>query len=150
MSIIIRIKRKRPLCSTCHKHFPVLSSFMTYHRVCNESNTKVATSGTSTSYPSGAPEFTPVSSEVHVARSLVFCVVFCGSLFDLFPLAIVLFLLLRFTDYDTLLVSSNSFYVICSKLSILTWHFYIYAVRSNICSMVALPFTIYKFVLFND
>jgi len=23
------------ICSTCHKHFPVLSSFMTYHRVCN-------------------------------------------------------------------------------------------------------------------
>ena len=22
-------------CSTCRKHFPVLSSFMTYHRVCN-------------------------------------------------------------------------------------------------------------------
>jgi hypothetical protein len=23
------------MCSTCRKHFPVLSSFMTYHRVCN-------------------------------------------------------------------------------------------------------------------
>ena len=23
------------ICSTCRKHFPVLSSFMTYHRVCN-------------------------------------------------------------------------------------------------------------------
>jgi len=22
------------ICSTCRKHFPVLSSFMTYHRVC--------------------------------------------------------------------------------------------------------------------
>jgi hypothetical protein len=61
----------------------------------------VATSGTETSYPSGAPEFTPVSSEVHVARSLVFCVVFCGSLFELFLLAIVLSVL-RFTDYDYL------------------------------------------------
>ena len=24
-----------PICSTCRKHFPVFSSFMTYHRVCN-------------------------------------------------------------------------------------------------------------------
>jgi hypothetical protein len=24
-----------PICSTCRSHFPVLSSFMTYHRVCN-------------------------------------------------------------------------------------------------------------------
>ena len=23
------------ICSTCRKHFPVLSSFMTYHQVCN-------------------------------------------------------------------------------------------------------------------
>jgi len=23
------------ICSTCRKHFPVLSSFMSYHRVCN-------------------------------------------------------------------------------------------------------------------
>jgi hypothetical protein len=23
------------ICSTYRKHFPVLSSFMTYHRVCN-------------------------------------------------------------------------------------------------------------------
>ena len=27
---------KRPrMCTTCRKHFPVLSSLMTYHRVCN-------------------------------------------------------------------------------------------------------------------
>jgi len=23
------------ICSTCYKHFPVLSSFTSYHRVCN-------------------------------------------------------------------------------------------------------------------
>jgi hypothetical protein len=23
------------ICSTCRKHFPVISSYMTYHRVCN-------------------------------------------------------------------------------------------------------------------
>jgi hypothetical protein len=30
-----------------------------------------------TAKPSGAPELTPVESEVHDAQSLVFCVVFC-------------------------------------------------------------------------
>ena len=44
---------------TCRKHFPVLSSFMTYHRVCNYINTTGSTSGARTAYPSGAPEFTP-------------------------------------------------------------------------------------------
>jgi hypothetical protein len=30
------LRHKWPrICSTCRKHFPVLSSFMTYHRVCN-------------------------------------------------------------------------------------------------------------------
>ena len=46
------------ICFTCHKHFPVLSSFMTSHRVCNLSNIG-ATSGTGTAYPSGTPEFNP-------------------------------------------------------------------------------------------
>ena len=47
------------ICSTCRKHFPVLSSFTTYHWVCNYINTTSATSGAGTVYPSGAPEFTP-------------------------------------------------------------------------------------------
>jgi len=36
-----------------------------------------------TDYPSGAPQFTPVRSGVRVDRPLVFCVVFCRSLFVL-------------------------------------------------------------------
>jgi hypothetical protein len=47
------------MCSTCRKHFPVFSSFMTYHRVCNWSNTTGGTSGEGTAYTSGAPVFTP-------------------------------------------------------------------------------------------
>ena len=43
---------------------------------------------------------TSVFSGFRVARSLVFCGVFCRSLFVLFPLAIVLSVLLRFTDSD--------------------------------------------------
>jgi len=34
---MMKVKNKPPtrICSNCHKHFPFLSSFMTYHRVCN-------------------------------------------------------------------------------------------------------------------
>jgi hypothetical protein len=41
------------------------------------------TSGAGTAYPSRAPEFTPIFSEVQVAPSLVFCEDFCRSLFVL-------------------------------------------------------------------
>ena len=37
-----------------------ISSFMTQHRVCNQSNSTGVTSETGTAYPSGAPELTPV------------------------------------------------------------------------------------------
>jgi len=40
------------ICSVCYKHNLVLSSFMTYHRGCNKSNTTGATIGTGTAYPS--------------------------------------------------------------------------------------------------
>ena len=42
-----------------HKHFPVVSSFMTYHRVCNYINTTDVPSGEGTANPSGAHDFTP-------------------------------------------------------------------------------------------
>ena len=64
------------LCSICRKHFPFLSSFMTYHRGCNKINTTCATTGAGTAYPSGAPEFTTDFSGVRVTRSLVLCVCF--------------------------------------------------------------------------
>jgi hypothetical protein len=44
----------------------------------------------------------PVFSGVHVARFLVFCIVFCGSMFVLFLLAIVLSVRLPFTISDYL------------------------------------------------
>ena len=47
------------ICSTCRKHFAVLSSGMIYHRVCNSINTTGARSGLGNAYPFGAPEFTP-------------------------------------------------------------------------------------------
>jgi hypothetical protein len=45
------------ICSDCRNHNPVLSSFMTYHRVCNKNNTTDPTWGAGTVYPSGAHEF---------------------------------------------------------------------------------------------
>jgi len=45
--------------------------------------TACATSGEGTAYHSGTPEFTQVFSEVRVDQCLVFCVVFCRSLFVL-------------------------------------------------------------------
>ena len=70
-------------CSTCRKHFPVLSSFTTYYRNC---------------LPFGAPEFTPGFSVVRVAQSLVLYIIVCP--FAHFMLAIVLSVLLRYTEYD--------------------------------------------------
>jgi hypothetical protein len=59
---------------------------MTYD--CKKSNTTGATNGTGAAYPSGAPECTPCFIVVRAALSLVFCVVFCRSLFVLFLLTI--------------------------------------------------------------
>ena len=60
-------------------------------------------SGAGTAYRSGAPEFTPVLSEIRVTRSLVLCVCFVDLVcpFVLFLLSIVLFVL-RFTGSDYL------------------------------------------------
>jgi len=46
-------------CSVCRNHNPVLSSFMTYHPVCNKSNRTGATLGAGTAHPYGAHEFVP-------------------------------------------------------------------------------------------
>ena len=47
-------------------------------------------SGTGTGYLSGHQSSFPVCSGIRVAQYLVFCVMFCWSLFVLFPLVIVL------------------------------------------------------------
>ena len=57
------------ICSVCRHHNTVLSSFMTYHRVCNKSNTTHVNNGTGPFYPSGAPKFIPVFNGVRVAQS---------------------------------------------------------------------------------
>ena len=74
------------MCSVCHSYNPVLSSFMTYHRICNKNSITGATIGAWTAYTSGALDFISVFSGDHVAQSLVFCVVFWRSLFVLLSL----------------------------------------------------------------
>ena len=64
------------ICSSCRKHFPVLSSFVAYHRLGNYINTTGVTSRAGTPYPSGAHEFIPGFSEVRVTRSLALYVCF--------------------------------------------------------------------------
>ena len=102
---------------TQEKYFLILSSFMTYHQVYNKSNTTGATS---------LPEFTRVFwlvfGGVRVARSLVFCVVFCRSLFFLLSCFVCLLQCLSF-DLRIDLVSSNSsyFHVSTTYLILLTY-----------------------------
>jgi hypothetical protein len=57
-----------------------------YHTACNTSNTTGATCGTGNVYTSGVHSSCPVFSGVPVAGSLVFCVLFCSSLFVLLSL----------------------------------------------------------------
>ena len=69
--------------SVFRNHNLVLSSFMTYHRVCKKINTTSATSGAGTAYLSVPPEFTPGFQWDWYCSVLFFCVVFCRSLFVL-------------------------------------------------------------------
>ena len=60
-----------------------LASYVTYFVTTNYknkclSNTKCVTSGVGNAYPSRAPEFTP---RFFVDQSLVFCIMFCRSMF---------------------------------------------------------------------
>jgi hypothetical protein len=75
------------ICSGCRKQYPVLSSFMRVSLMEQE----LLTLPENLSSP-------PVFRGVRVTQSLALCVMFCRSLFVL--LAIVLSILLRFTDSD--------------------------------------------------
>jgi len=62
-------------------------------------------SGAGTAYPYGEHEFIPIISGVGVAQPLLFCVVFCRSLFH-FLLIFAFSVFLRFTVTDYLLLRS--------------------------------------------
>jgi hypothetical protein len=71
------------MCSTGPKHFPVPSSFMTYHRVCNLSSTTVSLMEQELLTIPEHMSLPSVFSEVRVTRSLVLCVMCGRSLFVL-------------------------------------------------------------------
>ena len=107
----ISVSQMTTICSTCRKHFPVLSSFTTYHRICNQIKTTGATSGAGTAYPSGAPEFTPGFQWGSCYSIFSFIGMFCRSLFVLlyfffWPMCFLFYFDIRFLIVS--LVSSSS------------------------------------------
>ena len=100
------------ICSICRKYFPVLNSFMIYHR--NWSNTTGAICGAGTAYTYGVPELSPGSLIGFVLLDLefsVFCFVDHCLSFWFWPLCCLSFYLWILI---TPLVSSNSSYIVCS------------------------------------
>ena len=88
----------------CRNHNPVLSLFVTNHRVCSKINTTGATNGTGTAYPLGAHEFSPIciigglcGSTFSFLCSVLYIIV-CS--FVIFLAAIVLSVLLRLPASD--------------------------------------------------
>ena len=79
------------ICSIRRKHFPVLSSCITCHRVCNYINTMGATGGAGTAYPSGVPMFTLSFSRCRVTRALVSCVCLADRCLSFYPYTILSF-----------------------------------------------------------
>ena len=63
--------------------FSVVSPFMTYHRVCNYSNTTCVTNGAGTANTSGEPEFTPGFYWGSCYSNFSYMCIFCRSLFVL-------------------------------------------------------------------
>jgi hypothetical protein len=110
------------ICSTCRKHFSVLSSSTTYDRLCYLNNTTGATSGAGTAYTSGAPEFTPGFKLGSCYWIFSFICMLCRSLFVLFsyffwPLCCLssfdLRILITFWYLQTLFISLYSSIELC-------------------------------------
>jgi len=60
----------------CNNNLSLLSSFMTYYRIFSKSNMSVSNNEAGNVYPYKEPNFFLKFSGLHVAQSLVFCVVF--------------------------------------------------------------------------
>jgi hypothetical protein len=109
------------ICSVCRNHNSALSSLMTYHSVCNKSNT----------------------NEVRVAQSLFFWVLFCRSLFVLWILYCLLQFLINFWYIQTF--PCGAFY--CSNVLYLYITYILYI--TDIACDFLLPFPlIYIYILY--
>jgi hypothetical protein len=54
----VSVLKMARICSVYRNHNSVVSSFLTYHQVCNKCNPTGATCGEGNAYPSEASEFT--------------------------------------------------------------------------------------------
>jgi hypothetical protein len=105
LTILEYLCHKSPqICSTCRKHFPVLSSFMTCHMFVTRLTWRVPLVEQKLLTLLEHLSSSLVFNGVRVTRSLVLYVSFCRSLFVrpfvIFLFAILLFVLLQYTDSD--------------------------------------------------
>ena len=77
---------------------PVLSSFMNYHRMCNQINMTSTTSGAGTAYLSRAPKFSPGFQWGLCYTIVSFMCMLCRSLFVILSFFAIVLSILRFTD----------------------------------------------------
>jgi hypothetical protein len=97
------------MCSVCRNHNPVLSSFMSYHRVYNKSNTAGSTCEQELKTLPEHLNSLPVFRGVHVAQSFVFCVMFCRLLFILLSFFVILLSVLLYCDFWLTLLHFQTF-----------------------------------------
>ena len=84
-------------------HKPIISSLISYHRVCKKSITTGGTSGAETAYLSREPEFIPVFIGIRVAQSLVY---FMCSVLQIIVCPFVLFWSLCCLSFDLRLLNA--------------------------------------------
>ena len=80
-------------CTVSCKDYPVVSTFMIYHRVCNKIITAVASYEALRYFSFTAPEFSLSLCRLCVAQPSVLCIAFCSSLLVLFRLVTALYVL---------------------------------------------------------
>lgn len=80
-------------CTVSRKDYPVVSTFMIYHRICNKIITTSAIHVVLSTFSFGAHEFTLGLCRICVAQPLVLFIAFCSSLLVLFRLFTVLYVL---------------------------------------------------------
>ena len=107
--VYARVQNNVNVNRSVSNHNLVLSSFMTYHWVWNKNNMSGATCGAGIAIlPKQQLSSALVFNGVQVTRSLVFCDMFCRSLFVLLLLAVVLSIL-QFTTSDYIPLETSNF-----------------------------------------
>jgi hypothetical protein len=93
--------RKSRTCSPIRNHYPILSSFVTYYRVCSKNITTDATIEAETACLIAPHDITPVLSGVRIWHSLVFCsVLYIIVIHVAFFVLAIAFCVFRYTNCD--------------------------------------------------